>query len=100
MCENRKILEWLYNRLREMPAFSSKRAFSVKVLGKSPRYFSTLQSEGGNASSDVLNAAKSNLDAVLKSPISLQNEEFLDLFAAYYSLSSMIDALTTVRLTE
>ena len=95
-------LEGLHTVLRDLNLCYSKRDFSVYWLGKSPRYFSTLQSENGNGSFAVLLHAKEMIKSTFRDfdDVDYQSDQFLNLLTVQHALDEQIEIMQRNLIVE
>ena len=95
-------LEGLHTVPFELNLCYSKRDFSVYWLGKSPRYFSTLQSENGNGSFQVLLHAKEMIKSTFRDldDVDCQSDQFLKLMTVQYALDAQIEEMQRNLIVE
>ena len=98
----RNRLDELYVILRDIDLCYSMRDFSVYWLGKSPRYYSTMQSENGNGSFEVLLHAKEMIRSTLKDfdDGDYQSDQFLKLMSVQRSLDEQIKEMQRNLIVE
>ena len=98
----RVALENLFATLWDLDLCYSKRDFSVYWLGKSPRYISTLQSENGNGSFEVLLHAKEMITSTFKDfdGRDYQSNQYLMLMNVQHSLDAQIEEMQRNLIVE
>ena len=98
----RVALENLYATLWGLNLCYSKRDFSAYWLGKSPRYFSTLQSENGKGSFEVLLHAKEMIGSTFRDfeDRDYQSNQYLMLMNVQHSLDAQIEELQRNLIVE
>lgn len=90
----------LYSRLTELELCNSKADFSVFWLQKSDRYYSTLLSENGNASFEVVLIAKKRLCDFIEDESLYYPENRDEILSVYDWLTLEIDQLLERMITE
>lgn len=90
----------LFEQLTELELCHGKSDFSVFWLGKSPRYFSTLISENGSASFEVLILVKARLHDFVADHSDFDPAGYSAMIAVYYWLASEIDEVQAQLVTE
>lgn len=90
----------LFEQLVELELCHGKSDFSVFWLGKSPRYFSTLISENGNASFEVLILVKARLHDFVADQSDFDPVDYSAMIAVYYWLENEIDMVQARLMSE
>lgn len=90
----------LFDKLTELELCHGKSDFSEFWLGKSPRYFSTLISENGNASFEVLILVKARLHDFVADHSDFDPADYSAMIAVYYWLESEIDEVQSLLISE